>query len=65
MTGSLAAVSACAAQISGGGQFCDVVRGSIAFPAPVAELVVAEARDEAVRIDTQNRYGAANCPGWN
>ncbi len=60
---SLAATSACAPQI-GAGLFCDVVQGPIEFPRPVAEVVVQGARAEAVAIDTQNRYGAANCPGW-
>lgn len=65
--------AACLATLSGcetwrkpatGGEFCDVVTGPIAFPPPVARVVVAGARPEAVRLDAQNRYGNANCPGW-
>jgi hypothetical protein len=52
-------VSACAAP----GDFCEVVSGPIQFPEQVAAVVVQGARPEAVKIDTQNRYGAARC-GW-
>ena len=57
--GLLAIVSACAPA----GDFCEVVSGPIQFPEQVAAVVVQGARPEAVKIDTQNRYGAARC-GW-
>jgi hypothetical protein len=57
--GLLASLSACAPA----GDFCEVVSGPIQFPEQVAAVVVQGARPEAVRIDTQNRYGAARC-GW-
>lgn len=60
---SLASLSTCGLA-PGGGQFCDVVQGTITFPAPVAAVVVQGARPEAVSIDAQNRYGEKNCPGW-
>ncbi len=52
-------VSACAVP----GDFCEAVSGPILFPEQVAAVVVQGARPEAVRIDAQNRYGAARC-GW-
>jgi len=58
---SLASLSACVAPPPG--DFCLVVSGPILFPAEVAQVVVKDARAEAVKIDTQNRYGAARC-GW-
>ena len=58
---SLASLSACVATPSS--DFCLVVSGPILFPAQVAQVVVRDARAEAVKIDTQNRYGAARC-GW-
>jgi hypothetical protein len=57
--GLLASLSACAVP----GDFCEVVSGPIQFPEQVAAVVVQGARPEAVKIDTQNRYGAARC-GW-
>jgi hypothetical protein len=57
--GLLASLSACAVP----GDFCEAVSGPILFPEQVAAVVVQGARPEAVRIDTQNRYGAARC-GW-
>ena len=59
---ALLGVSGCAPVLdTGSGRFCDVVSGPIAFPRAVAESVVAGAREEAVRIDAQNRYWEANC----
>lgn len=60
LTGSLVAVSACVPA----GDFCDVVQGPIRFPAEVAAVVVQGAREEAVAIDVQNRYGEDRCPAW-
>jgi hypothetical protein len=57
--GLLASLSACAPP----GDFCDVVSGPILFPGEVAAVVVQGARPQAVKIDTQNQYGAARC-GW-
>lgn len=58
-----ATVSSCAMG-AGEGLFCDVVSAPIIFPPPVAEMVVRDARQAGVQIDTQNRYGEANCPRW-
>lgn len=51
------------APVSGGGAFCDIVSAPIVFDAAVAEVVVRDDRQTAVRIDAQNRYGEAHC-GW-
>lgn len=59
---SLASLSACV-PVTGGNNFCDVVSGPIQFPAEVAQVVVAGAREEAVKISAQNAFGARNC-GW-
>lgn len=53
--------SACASP--GESSFCDVVSGPILFPGEVAAVVVQGARPQAVKINTQNSYGAARC-GW-
>jgi hypothetical protein len=59
---ALLGVSGCGWSLdTGSGRFCDVVSAPIAFPRAVAESVVAGAREEAVRIDAQNRYWEANC----
>jgi hypothetical protein len=57
------AASGCTTSHGGASLFCDVVSGPIQFPEQVAAVVVQGARPEAVKIDTQNRYGAARC-GW-
>lgn len=57
---SLAGLSTCGMQV-GEGLFCDVVRGPIRFPGPVASVVVQDARPQAEAIDAQNRYGEAHC----
>lgn len=48
----------------GGGLFCDVVPAPVRFPAAVAQVVARDARDAAVRIDAQNRYGERECGNW-
>lgn len=54
------AVSGCTMQA---GDFCDVVTGPLAFDAATAAQIVATDRQAAERIDVQNAYGRANCPG--
>jgi hypothetical protein len=53
--------SACAPVSTGGRDFCDVYTSPVAFPREVAQMVVADARAEAVKIDARNRYWDANC----
>lgn len=38
-----------------------MVQGPLDFPGEVAAVVVQGARDTAVKIDTQNRYGEKHC----
>jgi hypothetical protein len=53
--------SACAPVSTGGRDFCDVYTSAVTFPREVAQMVVADARTEAVKIDARNRYWDANC----
>jgi hypothetical protein len=47
------------------GDFCDVFDAPLVFPRPVAEVVVREARLQAVRIAALNDYWDAACQdGW-
>lgn len=54
---SLVAISGCTT-----GTFCDIYE-PIAFPRDVAAVVVADARDEAVKIDTLNGTYERICRG--
>ena len=57
-----AGISACApVAYDGGGAFCDVYTSRVQFPREVAALVVSDARAEAVKIDSHNRYFDENC----
>jgi hypothetical protein len=56
LIGSLIGVSACVP-----GDFCEVVRGPLAFEAATAAEVVRTDRPTAEAIDAQNAYWRQNC----
>ena len=57
------AVSGCDMLKPAPGDFCDVVNAPIEFKATTAAQIVATDRAAAERIDVQNGYGRAHCPG--